>query len=348
MSFTAPRSSYLGAMRVRGFNTRFHGGLLVDTSHGPAHVPAYSQDSETLVCGFSQAAGGGEGSIWAKRTPDKENGSEFTSLKVNGGSAWCPTNNKFYSGAAQLNPPTNDGMAVAMPADSFGFDAEPITGFTTGFGVSGGRAFFHPDTEDIWVVFGSGGNGFARIDPSSHAVSYVTSASPSDFTYGAGSIWTSTAGAIYKISSGGSQTLIFDEAALETLLGVSVNTMSFGPIEYIDSVGVVIFLAHYFIGATEVFQALQINTGTNVVSAYASAVGGSFMYYSPQFDRIILHDTNNNTRACTPNFSSSVGITEKFSAAKGCFCDNINKVALPVLASGAYTVKFYSAADLGA
>jgi hypothetical protein len=344
MTPAAPRASYLGALRNRGFNTKFHGAVLVNTVHGPGQVPAYSDDSDILGVGFAQAAAGGEGSIFARRTPDEDDGKEATSLGVRGGAAWCPTNNKFYSGIDE------NGTARAVKIDPLlDFSAELITGFSpTG---NGGRALYHVANDEIWLQAGGGGFGFIRIAPADDSLTTVTCATPTDFTYktGSGNIYFTTSGAVVKLTAGGVSTTLYTQTDLETALGMSVSSFAVGPIEYVDSLNVTVFAITYTVGGPTFSAYLQIDA-SDVITTFATADTNpipGMIYYTSQFDRLIIQTTVLRSYDPATFPASPVLLTgDTMSAAKGCFAMNVNKVALPVLAGGSYTVKFYEAGDL--
>jgi hypothetical protein len=348
MTPAAPRASYLGALRNRGFNTKYHGAVLTNTVHGPTMVPAYSDDSSILGVGFAQAAPGGEGSIFARRTPDEDNGKEATSLGVRGGAAWCPTNNKFYSGIEE------NGTARAVKIDPLlDFSAELIGGFSpTG---NGGRALYHVANDEIWLQAGGGGFGFIRIAPADDSLTTVTCATPTDFTYktGSGNIYFTTAGAVVKLDSAGASTTLFTQAIFEAALGSAVTAFGCGPIEYVDSLNVVVFAITYTFdpgGGVQTFsnfwQLDSADTPTPFDTATTASMAG-MIYYTSQFDRLIIQRSTLLSYDPATFPASPVLLTgDTMSAAKGCFAMNVNKVALPVLTGGSYTVKFYEAGDL--
>lgn len=364
MSYTAPRHSYLGAMRVRGFNTRYHGGLLVDTSHGPAMVPAYSIDDDVLAVGFLEAAPGGQGSILCRRTPEDQDGKEATSLKVVGGAAWCPSTNKFYHGANQLNTPTLDGQAIKFNPLSNGFDIQTITGFpATG---QGGRCIYIPDQDEMWMNAAVGsGHMFAVINVSDDSFTYVDGAGATDFTYCASTncLYVSSIFKIYKVDcSTRAVTDLLTRADVEAALGSPTIDFQFGPIEYVSSLGRVLFSQYYDLIPFPSSHLLQIDPSTDTITDYHNLgpiLTASYLYYTAEFDRLIIMHGNLGYLASwdagggglTDNVQLWNGTTADFmTAAKGCYVDSASKVALPVqtgdLGARNYTVNFYGADEL--
>jgi hypothetical protein len=352
MTPDAPRHSTLGALRESYLGARHWQGVRVDNPFVSANMsPAYSQDSEIVCCGFGTT---NEGPIFVRRTPDDENGKEATSLAVNGGAAWCPDNNKFYHGVTQLNQPTGDGMAVIIDPEKEQF--ELIAGFATGFAFTGGRAFYHPDAGDIWLAFSGGGTAFYRIDVSDNSLTTVAGSSPVDFCYCAsnGAIYFKSAlNVVFKVTTGGAVSTIFTEADFETAFGGPVSGYSIGAIEYVDSIDRVLFHVQATSVPYDFFW--QINPGTDTASVYHSG-GGGRMYYTSDFDRIILQDLNGKLRSWLPDFSVGVDLgwngtsTDILTAFKGTYCDNVMKIALPVLtgpAGGRFrTINFYGSGEL--
>jgi hypothetical protein len=258
------------------------------------------------------------------------------------GAAWCPTNNKFYCGIGE------NGTARAVKIDPLlDFSAELITGFSpTG---NGGHTIWNPAAGEIWLQAGGGGVGIIRINPAGDTLTNITCNTPTDLTYCSAnsSVYTS-GGSIQKISSGGSVSTLFTLADFEVAWGGPAPGASFGAIEYVDSLGLVLFFISYPSGGYAF--AWQIDTTTDAVTPYAGGVGGLWMYYSPEFDKIILNGGSQTVSFNTDFTLSAVLGTDMMSARKGCYCDNISKMALPVLTgdpgSRYYTVKFYDAADL--
>src|SRR5690242_1308555 len=102
MIATAPRASTLFAMRESRIGARHFGSLRTNTPKGVTQTPAYSIDSEILCAGFDDNEGL-EGTMFSRRKPDVDTGAysdskknyvldgkDATSLKVQGGAAWCP------------------------------------------------------------------------------------------------------------------------------------------------------------------------------------------------------------------------------------------------------------------
>lgn len=338
MSFLAVRQSTLGAARVRGFNTPLHGALLVDTSHGVTMVPAYSSDSDIVAAGFAQAAAGGEGAILARRTPDTQDGKEATSLGIQGGAAWCPTNNKFYHGS-------NLSGAIAIKAGPIADTFEPVPGATAG---AGRRAIWHASAGEIWVAYdGTGGNAWARIDPSDDSVTMVSGQTPVDFTYRGGNIYFTSATAVYKVTAAGTVTAIFTQADAEAIAGGPLANFAMRGIEYIDSLGVIIFGMTHTAGTYNFWWQID---GSDNVSVKESG-GATHVWYSSDFDKIIMQAISGTPAPLLSvdpaNFSSFVVLTgNQMVAAKGCYCGSIAKIALPTLASSVYSVRFFGAGEL--
>lgn len=353
MTHEAPRESALFALRESRLGARHYQSVKLSYPFGPGQAAAYSQDSDIVGCGFAQPSPNLEGPIFSRRIGDTQDGKQMTSLRVNGGAAWCPENNKFYSGAS---PASGDIMAVII--DPLTDIPEAISGFSTGFSVNGGRAFWNPATSDIWLRFGNAGNGFARINVSDNSISYVACASPSDFTYCASntSIYFATAGAIYRVTSGGAVSTVFTQTDFETALGSSVSNWLIGAVEYVDSLDRVVFSIRFTWnpgGGLNTFQQLwKIDPSTDMatfatIAGAASEPWATIMYYSPQFDRLIVWQNGATVSYDPVDFSIQTAIlTGDTLTARGCFADTPNKVGLPVLRSGVYSVQFYEAADL--
>jgi hypothetical protein len=374
MSFTAPRQSFLGTLRNRKFNTEHHQSVLVDTVHGPGMVPAYSETSEIVACSFAEQTAGGESGIICRRVPDEQDGKEWTSLKPTGGSAggvaWCPTNNKFYQGLGQHNlaEPSNIGMVAVFDPDIE--TVEIIEGFdpVNGSAVAQ-RAIWIPTTGRVWVQASIGTpKAFAIIDPSDNSVTWLedsTLIGANDMCLVGGVLWISKTfgGArVFRIDvSTLTPTLTLSEAIFETWLGSGVTAWSVGAIEYVSSISQVWVNITINQGFGAEGFILKLNSATGAIIDYVSPspgvfkTPGSFMHYSPEFDRVILSNSFTGfLRSSNPADLSEITVstTDGMTAAKGCFCDSINKVALPVQTgapgSRHFTVNFYSAADLGA
>lgn len=321
-------------------------------------VPAYSQDSEIVGCAGTDQLHSGEG-IFCRRTPDKQYGKEMAALKMPfGGAAWYPTGNKFYHGMTQTGA-DDGGLAVVI---------DPLTDVPKRIyvpshdGQSGRRAFWNSAAGEIWIAVDTG-NCFLRIDPTDDSVlGFIAGSAPGDFDFCTSNncVYFSTSNAVYKVTSGGSVSTIYTLTDFQTAWGSPVPAQ-FGSLVYVDSLDLVLFLIAYPDGGY--FFAWQIVPGTGVATPYASGVGGGPMYYTSQFDRIILEGGDGVLSSWHTDFTSPVPLgaiyDEFFSLvatdllrAKGCYCDNVDKVALPVLtgALGARfeTVNFYSGTDLGA
>jgi hypothetical protein len=374
MSYTAPRQSFLGTLRNRKFNTEHHQSVLVDTAHGPGMIPAYSEDSEILACSFAEQQSGGEGGIICRRVPDEHDGKEWTSLLPTGGSnsgaAWCPINNKFYQGTGQHNlaEPGNIGMVAVFDPEIETVDI--IEGFdpVNGSAVAQ-RAIWVPTTNRVWVQAQIGTpKVFAIIDPSDNSVEWLEDSSligPNDMCLVDDELWISkTLGGarIFRIDvSTLTPTLVLSETIFETWLGAGVTAWSVGAIEYVSSISRVWVHVSFNQGFGVESFLLELNSTTGAIVGYVSPSPGvfksaaAFIYYTPEFDRVILsNSTSGHLRSCDPSDLSetTVSTTDGMTATKGCHCASINKVALPVQTgdpgSRRYTVNFYSGSDLGA
>jgi hypothetical protein len=367
-----PRGSFLGADRVWGFNVDFHGASLVTSSHGPGAIPAYSEDSDILAVSFAEPAPDGEGGIVCRRIPGEHDGKEWTSLKptggANSGSAWCPTNNKFYLGIGQHQLDTSKGMVAVF--DPIVDTCEIIGGFSPVDSLAvAQRAIWIPTTGRVWVQNQIGTpKVFSIIDPSDNSYTWLEDSSllgPNDMCLVGGELWISkTLGGarVFRIDvSTLTPTLTLSETIFETWLGAGVTAWSVGAIEYIASIFKVWVHVSFNQGFGVESFLLELNSTTGAIVGYVSPSPGvfkspaAFMHYSPEFDRVILsNSTSGFLRSCNPADLSetTVSTTDGMTAAKGCFCTTLNKVALPVLTGpgGArfHTVNFYSAADLGA
>jgi hypothetical protein len=374
MSYTAPRQSFLGALRNRKFNTEHHQSVLVDTAHGPGMIPAYSEDSEILACSFAEQQSGGEGGIICRRVPDEHDGKEWTSLLptggTNGGSAWCPDNNKFYHGTGQHNlaEPGNIGMVAAFDPDIE--TVEIIKGFDPINGSAiAQRAIWVPTTGRVWVQASIGTpKAFVIIDPADNSLTWLEDSSligANDMCLVGGVLWISkTLGGarVFRIDvSTLTPTLTLSEAIFEAWLGSGVTAWGVGAIEYVASLSQVWLSVSFNQGFGVEGFLLALDSVTGAIVDYVSPspgvfkLPGAFMHYSPEFDRVILSNSQTGfLRSCDPADLSetTVSTTDGMTATKGCHCTSINKVALPVQTgapgSRRFTVNFYSAADLGA
>lgn len=370
--YDAPRSSFMGADRLRGFTTKHYGASLVATSHGQGMIPAYSEDSEILACSFAESASGGELGIICRRIPDEQDGKEWTSLKptpgTNSGAAWCPTNNKFYQGLGQHNGASTTGMVAVF--DPCTDTCEIIKGFAPVDSLAVvQRAIWVPTTGRVWVQASIGlPKAIAIIDPSDNSVTWLedsTLIGANDMCLVGGVLWISKTfgGArVFRIDVATlTPTLTLSEAIFEAWLGSGITSWSVGAIEYVSS------LSQVWVNITinQGFGAegfiLKLNSVTGAIIGYVSPspgvfkTPGSFMHYTPEFDRVIISNSFTGfLRSVNPADLSEITVstTDGMTAAKGCFCDSINKVALPVQTgapgSRRFTVNFYSAADLGA
>lgn len=321
---------------------------------GPGMAPAYSADSDIVHGGFAESAPSTSGPISTRRVPEMT-ANQVLGLKLNGGSAWCPDNNKFYHGCA---PASGDVMAIVI--DPLTSSTTPIGGFSTGPGVNGGRAFYHPTLADIWLRFGNAGNGFARITTLGNAVTYVACASPTDFTYCPSNdcIYFTDGGSIYKIDTTGLVTTVFTESDFETLAGQPVTNWLIGSIEYVDSLDRVMFAIRYFLPSGSVWrQQLWKITPASGAATFATIAGSSgsvlppwatIMWYSTDFDRLIVLQGSVTSSYNPSNFASAAAnLTGHVLTARGCYCDSVNKIALPTLNGGTYDLRFFAAAALG-
>jgi hypothetical protein len=372
MSYVAPRASFLGADRVWGYSVDYHGASMTTSSHGQGMIPAYSEDSEILACSFAEPTPDGEGGIICRRIPDEQDGKEWTSLLpaggTTGGSAWCPTNNKFYHGTGQHQLNSSKGMVAVF--DPLADTCELIGSFSPSSGSAiAQRAIWVPTTGRVWVQASIGlPKAFAIIDPSDNSVTWLedsTLVGANDMCLVGGVLWISktlSGARVFRIDvSTLTPTLTLSEAIFEAWLGSGVTSWSVGAIEYVSS------LSQVWVNITinQGFGAegfiLKLNSTTGAIIDYVSPspgvfkTPGSFMHYSPEFDRVIISNSFTGfLRSCNPADLSEITVstTDGMTAAKGCFCTSINKVALPVQTgapgSRRFTVNFYSAADLGA
>jgi hypothetical protein len=352
---SAPRSSTLFAKRASILGDRHYGSVRTHATKGAGMVPAYSIDSEIVCAAFANAST--DGPFLSRRTPDIDtggyadasnqyvlDGKEMTSLTITlgalNGAAWCPDNNKFYHGVSEMNQPTGDAACVVV--DPITDIPELITGFA-GSGI-GGRCFYHPDNGEIWMIYNQGGSGIARINPATNTViGYVSCPVPIDLCYcdSNSTVYFCTSAAIYKVSSGGTATLIFSAASVHA-------TASIGSIEYVPSLGVLFVVNNPGISY---FFAWVLNIADDSSAPYQGGFTG-YIYYAPEFDKVINYATH--VRSFEPDLSSSVaagGIaTDVMTAPKGCYCDNVTKIALAVQTgdpgSRYYTLKFFGAGDL--
>jgi hypothetical protein len=372
MSYTAPRASFLGADRVWGYNVDYHGASMHSTSHGSGMIPAYSEDSDILACAFAEPTPGGEGGIVCRRIPDEHDGKEWTSLiptgGTNGGAAWCPTNNKFYHGTGQHQ--LNSSKGVVAVFDPLADTCEIIGGFApVNPSAIAQRAIWVPTTGRVWVQASIGTpKAFAIIDPADNSYTWLedsTLIGANDMCLVGGVLWISkTLGGarVFRIDvSTLTPTLALSEVIFEAWLGSGVTAWSVGAIEYVASLSQVWLSVSFNQGFGVEGFLLALDSSTGAIVDYVSPSPGvfkspsAFMHYSPEFDRVILSNSQTGfLRSCDPADLSetTVSTTDGMTAAKGCFCGGVNKVALPVQTGPGggryYTVNFYSAADLGA
>lgn len=344
----APRHSALFSLRESRLGARHYNSVRVTTSQGPGMVPAYSITSDILCCGFLDIAAT-EGPILTRRIPESQDGKEATSLSLSGGACWDPTSNKFFHGCARLNPPADDGMCVVIDPLIDTFDV--VTGFDTDHSsYQGGRTILI--SGEVWMAWGPGGNGFLKINPTTHAITGVASHPPADFTYvpGTGIYYVApVTRELYQLTTGGTDTRLYGQAEIELVEG-PISGLQFGPIEYISSLGIVIAEVRYTIVAGAVSRNYMLQISGTTVSFYATT-GGSILYYTPDFDRIIMQDRSGNLGSWTTDFGAVTILgTDEMTAAKGCYCDSVNKIALPVLTGPpggrSYTVNFFGSAEL--
>lgn len=322
--------------------------------YGPGMVPAYSTDSSIVLGSFAQKLGNGAGPLMTRRTPELAP-SNILDLGVNGGAAWCPTNNKFYHGCIQTGP-GDGGLAIVIDPVSNTFTPIYVTGAD---GLTGRFALWHPILGEIWIAVASG-NMFLRIDPTDDSViGYIAGAGINDLDYCTANdcVYAVNAGSVFKIDSSGAVTTVITNA------GIGVPSNAFGSIAYVSSLNRVLFTV--YAPGSGYFFAWQIDPATDVATSYMGGVGGSFMYYSPQFDRIILQATSDGTPTGLPSVLGSyltdftfvkqldygsTGISDSLTAIKGCYCTNVSKVALPVLQGPPggrfYNLGFYGAGEL--
>jgi hypothetical protein len=320
---------------------------------GPGYAPAFSITSDIVHAGFAEPAPLTTGPISTRRVPEMT-ATQVLNLKLNGGSAWCPTNNKFYHGCA---PASGDVMAIII--DPLTSATTPIGGFSTGGGVNCGRAFYHPTLLDIWLRFGNAGNGFARVAVGPNTISYIACSTPTDYTYCPTDdcIYFTDGGSIYKISNLGVVTTVFTEADFEALLGGPVSNWLIGAIEYVGgALDRIMWSLRYQNGAT-FYQQLWKTTPTTGATTFATIAGSSasplepwatIMWYSSDFDRLIVLQGVVTLAYDPADFTTHTAIlTGHRLYNKGCYCDSVNKVALTTLQGGTFDLRFFDAASLG-
>jgi hypothetical protein len=306
--------------------------------------PAYSADSNIVCNGFDgNVALATDGALIARRIAGEQDGKEATSFNLTaaGGAAWCPDNNKFYQGVTTMGPSSDAACVVIDPNLEFSF--ELITGFTGN--KIGIRALYHATTGEIWLSYNTGGNGFARIDPSDNSIAgYVSCPVPSDFCYCSANskIYFCTSATVYEVTGAGAATLLWSASTVS-------GSAQIRAIDYVSGVGVVFLVQDAGAGY---FFAWVLDIGTNTATPYASGVGGSFMYYSSTFSKIVLQGNGGVLVTYDPDFTGIfVTGTDQMCAAKGCYVSSLNKEALPVLTGPGggryYSVNYFTAAELG-
>jgi hypothetical protein len=371
MSYVAPRASFLGADRVWGFNVDFHGASMHTSTQGPGSVPAYSEDSDILAVNFQEPQPDGEGGLVCRRIPGEHDGKEWTSLLPTGGSnagiAWCPTNNKFYLGVGQHQQSGSVGMVAVF--DPVADTCEIIGGFSPVNGSAvAARAIWVPTESRVWVLASIGlPKVFAIIDPSDNSVTWLedsTLVGVNDMCLVDDELWISkTLGGarIFRIDvSTLTPTLVLSETIFETWKGGAVTAWSVGVLDYIASLDEVWVAITFNEGFGSESRLLRIDPTGTILGYVSPSPGnyklpGQFMHYSAEFDRVVLsNSTSGHLRSVNPSTlaETTVSTTDGMTACKGCHCDSINKLALPVLTGpgGArfHTVNYYSAANLGA
>jgi hypothetical protein len=366
MSYVAPRASFHGADRVWGYNVDYHGASMTTSNMGPGSVPAYSQDSDIIAVNFQEPSPSGEGGLVCRRIPGEHDGKEWTSLLPTGGSnagiAWCPTNNKFYLGVGQHQQSGSQGMIAVF--DPLSDTCEILGGFSPSSGSAvAARAIWVPTTGRVWVLASIGlPNVFAIIDPADNSYTWLedsTLVGVNDMCLVGGELWISktlSGARVFRVDvSTLTPTLVLSEAIFEAWHGSGVTAWSVGSIEYISSISEVWLSVTLNQGFGVEGFTLRLDSATGSILGLDGPSPTSFIYYSPEFDRVVLsNSTSGHLRSCDPSDLSetTVSTTDGMSATKGCYCDSLNKVALPVLTGPGggryYTVNFYSASDLGA
>jgi hypothetical protein len=378
MSILAPRQSLLGGLRNRKITTEHHQSVLMDTVHGFGMCPAYSDDSEIITCAFLQSFPGGEGTILCRRTPEEDDGKEWTSLNptggANGGACWCPINNKFYHGTGVHGDIADARMVVMFdPANE---SWEMISGFEPANEASTcGRAFYVESTEMVWVYASIGNpHRFAIIDPADgNSMTMLDDASipgAVDFAQTSTDIWLSGGGAVTRIDTTSlAVSTVVDAQIYEDFLNAEalpgnvfeVESFSTGAIEHVSSVGqiwcVIEFEYRLNGGAlTGSSRVLPINTADESleVSGPAVPVLPTYMYYSATFDRVILGYNDvafppNTVFSHDPIADTFVIVEEaRMTGTKGCFCGSVTKEAISAFHEGVNKIRYYDATDLGA
>jgi hypothetical protein len=371
MSYVAPRASFHGADRVWGYSVDYHGASMTTSTQGPGSVPAYSVDSDIVAVNFQEPSPNGEGGLVCRRIPGEHEGKEWTSLLPTGGSnagiAWCPANNKFYLGVGQHQQSGSQGMIAVF--DPVADTCEILDGFSPSSGSAvAARAIWVPTTGRVWVLASIGlPKVFAIIDPADNSYTWLedsTLVGVNDMCLVGGELWISktlSGARVFRIDvSTLAPTLALSEAIFEAWKGGLVTAWSVGVMDYIASLGEVWVAITFNEGFGAESRLLRIDPAGTILGYVSPSPGtyklpGQFIYYSTTFDRVILsNSTAGNLRSCDPSDLSEINIstTDGMSACKGCYCNSLNKEALPVLTGPIggryYTVNYYSAADLGA
>jgi hypothetical protein len=366
---SAPRQSLLGALRESSVGVRRFQSVRSDIhSVGAGMCPSYSVDSDILAFSFLD---GGPGATINRKDPtvvDTDYGKEYTTFNPtqgqNGGSCWCPTNNKFYQGTACHGSNLSDApMVVVFDPDNEQW--EMIRGFTPSSTSSAcGRAIWVPTTGMVWVSAAIGNpHRWAIIDPSDNSVAMLDDASlpaASDECLTATELWVvgfsvvAPAGfKIYRINvATQAATLVVDEATFEAFFSLAVTAFTLGAIEYISSLGQVWCLVSYHDGSFTQTAILRINSTTGaLIGLETSLTQPDLLYYSSEFDRVLLSyftSPVNTIISINPSTLSGATLTtnDRTRCVKGCYVDSQNKVALAVQTGpggGRYeTVKLYT------
>lgn len=327
---------------------------------GPGMVPAYSVDSDIVLGSFAEYPASGTGPIMTRRTPEMSP-SEIL-MSVNGGAAWYEAGDKFYHGS--LQGVGTLGLVVVIDPILSTVSYINVPGAD---GKSGRRAFFHPTLSEIWVAVDSG-NCFLRIDPTNDSIiGYIAGGTPLYFDYCPSDdcVYFSTGSAIFKIDNAAVVTSVFTVADFAVIFGGPTPGAGFGSVAYVTSLDRILFLIYYPGGAY--FAAWKITPTTGATTFHKTGFGGSYMCYTPEFDRVIIQNTSNSTPSGLPGLlvAWTVDLTTSFkvlnpilagaasdqlTAETGCYCDSVSKLTLPVLTGPAggryYDLVFYGAGDL--
>lgn len=319
---------------------------------GPGFVPAFSTDSDVVCAGFAEYPASGTGSILTRRTPNGAAGDSTPNFDtgIDGGAAWYPDGNRFYHGADQSG--ASDGLVLIV--DPTG-DTVTYINVPGADGLSGKRAFYYASIDEVWVQVDTG-NMFLRIDPTDNTViGYVVGATLIDFDYCASNdcLYGTDGSNVYKITSAGVVSTVFQAATIG--VGYAIGTLA-----YVTSLDRVIYTVYK--SAAAYFVAWQLDPATDLSTSYVAGVGGSVMYYSETFDRIILQGTSDGTPSGLPTILGSYttafvfvralvysGGASDTAYAKGCYVSSTNTEALGVLqgaGSRFYDLAFYDGTNL--